>query len=131
MASTSGFTLGIIGGLLDFASAASLLVSRSSQPAGMMGGSSPSVWWIAVLLVLGTAVIVSAVLSITMLGVRLARAFSLLMVAYGVAMVASGWIMSTGGVMGGDALFYGYAMIIVGALMLVDGAMMVKGSTKM
>lgn len=126
MPSSSGFMIGVVGALLDFASATNVLVSPV-QSSGMMTTSGPSPWWILGLYSLGALVLVSSVLSIMAIGFRFARLFSLLMVGYGLAMIASGWIMSTGNMFGSsDAALYGYGMLVVGGLMIVNGAMMTR-----
>jgi len=127
MVSSSGFMIGVIGGLLDFASATSLLINRATQESGMMNATNSDTVWIVGLYALGAVVIVSAVLSIMSVGFRFARLFSALMIAYGATMVASGWVMTTGTMSGTtDLVLYGYGMLIVGALMLVNGAIMMR-----
>jgi hypothetical protein len=127
MVSSSGFMIGVIGGLLDFASATTLLINRGTQETGMMTVSNPSIWWILGLYVLGALVIVTAVFSIMSLGIRFSKLFSLLMMAYGGVMIASGLVMTTGNLMGTtDLLLYGYGMLILGALMIVNGLTMIR-----
>jgi uncharacterized membrane protein HdeD (DUF308 family) len=119
--------IGVVGGILDFASATNLLISRATQEPGMMVSNSPSPAWIVGLYVLGAAVIVSSVFSVMSLGFRLPRLFAVLMVAFGALMIASGWEMTTGSMAGTtDLLLYGYGMLVVGALMLVNGASMLR-----
>jgi uncharacterized membrane protein HdeD (DUF308 family) len=127
MVSTSGFMIGVVGGLLDFASATNLLISRATQEPGMVNSTPSNLAWIVGLYVLGAAVIISAVLSVMSPGFRFPRLFSALMMAYGAMMIASGWVMTTGNMLGTtDLLLYGYGMVVVGALMFVNGVTMVR-----
>jgi hypothetical protein len=83
LVSTSGFMLGVLGGLLDFASATSIAIDQGGS--GMMNGYllSPDAW--AVLLVaLGILVVAVAVLSVTSTGVMHLKGFSVLMVLLGI-----------------------------------------------
>ncbi len=124
MVSSSGFMLGIIGGLLDFGSATTAAIGQ---------GGGVTVWgyllsgygWAVVLAGLGVLVVAVSVLSVTSAGVRNLKAFSVLMVVLGLVMAIIGTIMSGGGMMGA-ALIYGYGMIIVGVLMVINGAMMLR-----
>jgi hypothetical protein len=129
--SANGFILGLIGGLLDFASASQLLLQQGSST-GMMNETSTSVYpWVALLLLLGTAVVVTAVLSVLSVGFRHARLFSVLMV-YGVVMVVVGLIMSAGVLMVGDfSSVYSLGMLVVGAAMLVNGVLMSRSPIPM
>jgi len=124
LASTSGFMLGVIGGLLDFASATAILLDQGGN--GMMSGYlvSPDAW-AAVLACLGALVVVAAVLSVTSTGVTHLKGFSILMVVLGVLMAVIGTLMSGGSIPGSSAI-YSYGMVIVGALMAINGAMMVR-----
>lgn len=89
--------------------------------------SSPNYAWIAGLYILGVVVIATTVFSVTSSGIRFARLLSLLMLAFGVIMIISGWFMTTGNMAaGGYATLYGYGMLLVGALMLVNGALMMR-----
>ncbi len=127
MASTSGFIIGVVGGLLDFASATSLLINRATQESGMVSSTPSGPAWIVGLYVWGAVVIISAVFSVMSLGFRFPRLFSALMMAYGAVMLASGWVMTTGNMLGTtELLLYGYGMIVVGAWMFVNGAAMMR-----
>jgi|SRR5208283_4557447 len=127
MASTSGFMIGVVGGLLDFASATSLLANRATLEPGMASNAPSGLVWIVGLYVLGTIVIISAVFSVMSLGFRFPKLFSALMMAYGAVMLASGWVMTTGNMLGTtELLLYGYGMMVLGALMLVNGAAMMR-----
>jgi hypothetical protein len=130
--SANGFILGLIGGLLDFASASQLLLQQGSST-GMMNETSTSVYpWVALLLLLGTAVVVTAVLSVLSVGFRHARLFSVLMMVYGVVMVVVGLIMSAGVLMVGDfSSVYSLGMLVVGAAMLVNGVLMSRSPIPM
>ena len=82
MVSTSGFMLGVLGGLLDFASATTMVINQGGS--GMMNGYlGVRLLWAAVLVALGILVVVVAVLSVMSTGMRHLRAFSLLMVLSG------------------------------------------------
>ncbi len=114
--------LGIIGGLLDFASATTIALNQggmSSSP--MVSGDA----WAAVLAILGVVVVSAAVLSVTMTGVGHLKGFSLLMVAFGLLMAVVGSLMSAGTIEGSSVIF-SYGMVLVGALMAVDGVMMLR-----
>lgn len=130
MASTNGFILGLIGGVLDFASASLLLLGGSG---GMMDESAvPSYVWAAVLVVLGVAVITTSVLSVGTIGFRFARIFSLLMILYGFVMMAVGFAMSTGYIVSTDvSAIYSLGMLLVGAGMVVNGVMMMRNPIPM
>jgi hypothetical protein len=113
MASTNGFVLGLIGGLLDFASASLILVG----PGGNYG-------WAALLIVLGAAVVATSVLSVGTLGFKFARIFSYLMVAFGIIMLLIGWAISTGYISSqGVSIIYSAGLVIIGAAMAVNGVM--------
>lgn len=125
MASTNGFILGLVGGLLDFASASFLLIGQNGSTGMMNEGPIPSYLWAALLVLLGSVVILTSVLSVVSIGIRFARVFALLMIAYGVIMMIVGAGMTTGYIMSGDvATIYSYGMIIVGGAMVVNGIMM-------
>jgi hypothetical protein len=124
LASTNGFILGLIGGLLDFASASLLLLGQGSGT-GMNESSAPTYAWVAILLVLGVVVIVTSIFSVVSIGIRFGRVFSLLMIVYGILMMIIGAAMTTGYIMAADvSTIYSYGMIIVGAAMVVNGIMM-------
>ncbi|MDG6926456.1 MAG: hypothetical protein JRN09_07860 [Nitrososphaerota archaeon] len=130
MASTNGFILGLIGGLLDFASASQLLLQQASS-AGMMN-EAPAYAWAGLLLVLGTAVVATALLSVISIGFRFARLFSILMMVYGVVMVVVGLVMSSGAVMTTEfSSVYSLGMVVVGAGMTVSGLMMSRSPIPM
>jgi hypothetical protein len=122
VASTNGFILGLIGGLLDFASASLLLVGQSGS--SMM--NPVSVYeWAALLVLLGVAVIVTSILSVVTLGLRFVKVFSLLMIVYGILMMFIGGAMTAGFIMASDvSSIYSYGMVIVGAAMAVNGILM-------
>lgn len=124
MASSSGFMLGVIGGLVDFASASTIALSQGS---GMTQGSYllPGDAWAAVVTVLGVLSVASAVLSVTTTGVGHLRGFALLMMALGVVMAVIGSLMSSGSIEGSSVIF-SYGMVVVGALMAINGAMMLR-----
>ncbi len=124
MVSTSGFMLGVIGGLLDFASATSVVINQGGS--GMMNGYllSPD-GWAVVLVGLGILVVAVAVLSATSTGVMHLKGFSLLMVLLGFLMAVIGTLMSAGSVEGSSTI-YSYGMVIVGALMAINGALMLR-----
>jgi hypothetical protein len=134
LASSSGFILGLIGGLLDFASA-SLLVLNPGPTSGttMMDTSAVSAdAWAVLLVVLGIAVIVTSVLSVQTVGVRLGRVFSVLMMVYGVIMLAIGISMTTGYIpAGGISLIYSYGMILVGGAMVANGVVVSRSPMHM
>jgi hypothetical protein len=91
----------------------------------MNGSSVPTYAWVAVLLVLGFLVIVTSIFSVVSIGIRFGRAFSLLMIAYGILMMLIGAAMTTGYIMAVDvSTIYSYGMVIVGAAMAVNGIMM-------
>jgi hypothetical protein len=119
MVSSSGFMLGVIGGLLDFASATSLLVDRAAQSG--MGGIGSSYIAVALgLYVLGALVIVTSLFSSMLVGMSHPSLFSILMIAYGVAMVAAGWIISTDIISTAISSLYSLGMIALGVLMVVN-----------
>jgi hypothetical protein len=123
MVSSSAFMLGVIGGLLDFASATSLLVDRATQ-SGMMGIGASYVAAALGLYVLGVLVIVTSLFSAMLVGMRHPSLFSVLMIVYGVAMVAAGWIMSTDMISTATSSLYSLGMIALGALMVVNALLM-------
>jgi len=118
--------LGIIGGLLDFASASMVLIDGSGGSATMTGGYVlAGEAWAGVLALLGALVVATTLLSVTSTGVLHLRAFSLLMVLLGAVMAVVGTLMS-GGPLTGSSLLYSYGMVIVGVLMAINGVMMVR-----
>ena len=123
LVSTSGFMLGVLGGLLDFASATSIAIDQGGS--GMMNGYllSPDAW--AVLLVALGILVAVAVLSVTSTGVMHLKGFSVLMVLLGILMALIGTLMSGGSIQGASTI-YSYAMVVVGALMAINGAMMFR-----
>ncbi len=124
LVSTSGFMLGIIGGLLDFASATSVVINRGAN--GMTSGFGVSGYaWAAILGTLGVLVTVVAVLSVTSTGVRYLRGFSVLMVVLGLVMAITGSLMSSES-FAGSSTIYSYGMVIVGILMAINGATMLR-----
>jgi len=127
MASSTGFMVGIIGGILDFASATTLLTSPT-QPATMGAtGTSLDIPLILLLYLLGAAVILTSIFSIMSIGFRFGRWFSILMIVYGGVMMVLGWLMTAGSMQGtAEVALYGYGMLLVGALMLVNGGMMAR-----
>ena len=124
MVSTSGFTLGVLGGLLDFASATTMVINQGGN--GMMNGYLASGYlWAAVLVALGVLVVVVAVLSVMSTGMRHLRAFALMMVGLGILMAIIGSLMSSG-LVEGSSLLFSYGMVIVGVLMAINGGMMLR-----
>ena len=122
MVSSSSFMLGIIGGLLDFASATTIAINQG----GMMNSFLFSGYvWAVILLALGGLVVVVAVFSVMSTGMRHLRGFALLMVTLGIVMVIIGAIMSTGSIVG-SSVIYSYGMAIVGILMAANGASMLR-----
>jgi len=126
MVSTSGFMIGVIGGILDFASATSLLLGGSGQENPMARAITPNPAWVLGLYILGTLVIISTVLSVMSMGFRFSRPFAILMIVYGIVMIGSGWLMITGKMQGTELLLYGYGMVILGGLMIVNGSSMAR-----
>jgi uncharacterized membrane protein HdeD (DUF308 family) len=126
MVSTSGFIVGILGGLLDFASATNLVLYPAPET-GMMTSTPSDLGWILGLYALGAIVIATSVLSVTWFGLGRPKLFSGLMMVYGILMVVVGWVMITGSMVGTtEVLLYGYGMAIVGILMVVDGTIMMR-----
>lgn len=98
----------------------------------MNDGSFPSYGWAVILVVLGIAVVLTSILSVGLMGLRFARLFSLLMVAYGFIMMAIGIAMSTGYIMSSDVSeIYSLGMLLVGAGMVVNGLMMSRNQMPM
>jgi hypothetical protein len=119
--------VGVIGGILDFASATTLLTSPAEPSTMGTTGASLNLPLILLLYLLGTAVILTSVLSIMSIGFRFGRWFSILMIVYGGVMMVLGWLMTAGSMQGtAEVALYGYGMLLVGALMLVNGGMMVR-----
>ena len=125
LSSSNGFILGLIGGLLDFASA-SLLLLNPGDSMGSMGSSAASAdFWAVVLVLLGVAVVATSVLSVQSVGIRFAKLFSILMILYGVGMLAVGVSMTTGYIYSaGISVIYSYGMVLVGGAMVVNGVIM-------
>lgn len=130
MASTSGFMLGVVGGILDFASATSLLFNQPTQ-SGMMGTGISYTELAIGLYLLGVLVIATSLISTMLIGMRFPRLFSVLMVAYGVVMAAVGWAMLSEMASTEISSLYTYGMIIVGALMLINGVLMLRTRVEM
>lgn len=124
MVSTSSFMLGILGGLVDFASATTMAINQGSK--GMIAGYLLSVYgWAAVLVALGILAVATAVLSVTSTGVSHLKGFSVAMAFLGLVMAAVGSVMSSG-LAQGTSLIYGYGMVIVGILMAINGVLMLR-----
>jgi hypothetical protein len=115
--------LGIIGGLLDFASSTTIVLNQGGT---MMNSFLFSGYvWAAILLALGVLVVIVAVFSVMSTGMRHLRGFALLMMTLGILMVIIGGIMSTGSIVG-SSVIYSYGMVIVGILMAVNGVTMLR-----
>ena len=125
LVSTSGFMLGIIGGLLDFASATTVVINQGSQRDDERISSCPGTRGPQSSSDLGILVVVVAVLSVTSTGVRHLRGFSVLMVVLGLVMAIMGSLMSSES-FAGSSTIYSYGMVIVGVLMAINGAMMLR-----
>lgn len=131
MVSTGGFILGLVGGLLDFASASMLLLGQAAG-ADMMTGTPSSDYLLAgVLVFLGVLVVATTLFSVSVVDNRMARASPILMMAYGIVMVGIGTAMSGGYAGTGMSLIYSYGMVLVGVLMVANGIAMVRGSSQM
>jgi len=129
MPSTTGFMLGVIGGILDFASATSLLLT---PPAQSMIGTGQGYAEVAVgLYLLGVLVIVSTLLSAMMAGMERPRVFSVLMTVYGIIMAAVGWIMLSVTASEVASSIYSYGMVVVGALMVANGILVLRSRVEM
>jgi hypothetical protein len=114
--------LGILGGLLDFASATTKAINQG----GMMNSFLFSGYvWAAIILTLGVLVVIVAVFSVMSTGMRHLRGFALLMMTLGIVMVIIGGIMSTGSIVG-SSVIYSYGMVIVGILMAANGVSMLR-----
>lgn len=122
--------LGVIGGLLDFASATSLLLDRAEQ-LGMMSVGAPYIMLSLGLYILGVLVIVTSLFSAMLVGMRHPGLFSALMIIYGAAMVVVGWVMSTDMVSAVVSSLYSYGMIVLGALMLINALLMLRSHVEM
>jgi hypothetical protein len=132
ISSTSGFLIGLVGGVLDLASGAGLLLGGMQQAS--MGSNDIArqnellalgLFW------LGVIVMITAVVSILSVGRGRRKLFSGLMIAYGVVMLLVGGSMAGGLVMMMSTPFYGYAMIIVGVLMIANGSIMSRAQMMM
>ena len=122
MVSSSSFMLGILGGLLDFASATTIAINQG----GMVNSFLFSGYvWAAIILTLGVLVVIVAVFSVMSTGMRHLRGFALLMMTLGIVMVIIGGIMSTGSIVG-SSVIYSYGMVIVGILMAANGVSMLR-----
>jgi len=106
--SASGLIIGIVGGVLAFASGATLLVGGTQDT--MMNSASVSIQNEA-------------------LGHR--KLLSGAMIAYGIVMLLVGGSMAGGLVAMMSTPIYGYAMIISGILMVVNGSTMSRRQTMM
>jgi len=128
-----GACLGIAGALLDFYSGSSFL-SMSMSSTTMMGVTTThynaaAQAWGTFLVILGIVLALTAVLSITSLGMMRMPLFGALMMGYGVVMLSIGGLMFSGFTpMMQDqtsTLISSFGMFGVGALMLVNGSVMV------
>ena len=130
--SASGLIIGIVGGVLAFASGATLLVGGTQDT--MMNSASVSIQNEALalwLFALGGIVIVTAVVSIISVGRGHRKLLSGAMIAYGIVMLLVGGSMAGGLVAMMSTPIYGYAMIISGILMVVNGSTMSRRQTMM
>jgi len=121
--------IGVIGGILDFASATNLLIGGAAPENTMGTGAGVDLAWVVALFLLGFLVITSSILSVMSVGFRYPKLFAALMILYGAAMMISGWLMVSGGMQGTAELsLYGYGMLVIGALMMINGGAMIRGS---
>jgi hypothetical protein len=132
---TLGLILGLVGALLDFTTGYFILergVMRITTMNGMGQtmteyNSSVLAWGIGVL-VLGAMVLITALASLSSLGMRRMNLFGALMIVYGMAMLFVGGAMLTGlapmTMTEGYTLLSSLGMLVVGALMLLNGFMM-------
>jgi hypothetical protein len=121
MASSNSFIIGLIGGILDFASASLLLLGQGSA-GSVTGGPIPTYVWAAVLVVLGIVVVITSVLSVLSIEMRRDRVFSLLMVTYGAIMLVIGALLVSGYIVATDlSIIYSYGMVLVGGAMVANG----------
>ncbi len=130
--SATGLVIGLVGGFLDLASGAGLLLAGMQQ--GTMGGIGVSyrdgllalgLFW------LGAIVIVTAVVSTMSAGRGHPKLLAGLMVVYGILMLLIGGSMAGGMVGMMSTPYYGYGMIVVGILMLVNGSTMSRARMMM
>lgn len=124
-----GVFLGLAGALLDFYSGYQILTA-SAMMTNEMGMTvtqyTPSgLAWGVGLSALGVMLLVTAIATVTSLGMRHMKSIGALMILYGVIMLVIGVSMysEVAPMMGGAALS-GPGMLVVGALMVVNGAVM-------
>ena len=123
--SAGGLIIGLLGGVLDFASGAGLLLGGVQHTTMGNTSVSPQNEVLALgLFVLGAIVIITAVVSVMSVGRRQPKLISGSMVAYGIVMLLIGGSMVGGLVTMMSTPLYGYAMIIVGIFMIVNGSIM-------
>ena len=124
MVSSSSFMVGLIGGLLDFASATTMAINGGGS--AMVNGYVVSGYgWAAVLALIGVLVVATAILSVTATGVRHLKTFSVLMALLGLIMAIMGTVASSG-LLTGSSLIFGYGMVVVGLLMAINSVMMLR-----
>lgn len=132
MASTGGFILGLVGGLLDFASASMLLIAQVPGTDMMGEMPPPDYLWAGILIALGVLVVVTTLLSAATMDARVVRLAPFMMTAFGAIMVAIGSAMSGGYIVTGEmSQIYSYGMVLVGVLMMANGIIMLRGPNQM
>jgi hypothetical protein len=132
LVTTGGFIVGLIGGLLDFASASMLLIGQVAGTGTMDGVTQADYTWAAILIVLGVLVVATTVLSAAVVDTRIGRVTPLLMILFGAMMAAIGTAMSGGYLVSVEmSQLYSYGMVLVGVLMVANGIIMFRGPSQM
>jgi hypothetical protein len=130
--SARGLVVGLVGGVLDFASGTALFLGGAQEVMmGNTGVTRQNELLALGLFLLGAVVITTAVVSVMSLGKRHPKLLSGLMVVYGIVMLLVGGSMAGGLFSVMSTPLYGYAMIIVGILMTVNGSSMSRTEMRM
>ena len=131
-----GLILALAGAVLDFYSSYlfATLTNMTVENMGVKVTSHNSVafGWSVGLFVLGCALVIAGIGSVSMIGRKRMSSFGLLMVGFGGIMLLIGGAMYSGltPMMAGSSLS-GLGMLIVGALMVLNGLFMARSRSTM
>jgi len=131
-----GLFLGFAGAALDFSSGYSL-ISQSTMTVDKMGvmmteHNSTVLGWGAGISILGVALVITAIASVTKFGSARMGLFGALMIVFGAIMFAIGGSMYSGIVpLMSYSILSSVGMFIVGALMIVNGLLMTRNHSMM
>ncbi len=128
---STGFVLGIAGAFLDF-SAGYLLLTQSMTTTNDMGVTNveynaSTISWGVGIIALGAVLLITALVSVSTIGIKRMRFMGVIMVIYGATMLFIGASMySRIASMMEGSLALSFGMFLVGGLMVLNGIVMQK-----